>query len=216
MRRAIPGARDRPPTRGVRASQSRAPAFGRWPGTCPRAGTRCSPRASPVSPCSPPSSARSRRGPSPLAPAALPDQGRRRLRARAPRQPHANFPPAAATLGGGGGGGRGRGQERPAGGAAAEGPRLPLRAPARASALPPRPRGATRRPGAPARQTPPCAPVPAPASRTPVLRNSPGGRRPADLLTQSSLGRPPPGEPRPANCSSQPGKERWTDRWDAW
>lgn len=139
--------RDRPPTRGVRASQSRAPAFGPWPGTCPRAGTRCSPRASPVSPCSPPSSARSGRGPAPLAPAGLPDQGRRRFRARAPRQPHANFPAAvAATLGGGGGGGRGRGQERLAGGAAAEGPRLPHRAPARASALPQRPRGATRPP----------------------------------------------------------------------
>ncbi|XP_043319347.1 uncharacterized protein LOC122438496 [Cervus canadensis] len=53
-------------------------------------------------------------------------------------------------------------------------------------------------------------------TRRTALRNSPRGRRPADLLTQSSLGRPPPGEPRPADCSSQPGKERWTDRWDAW
>lgn len=37
MRRAIPGARDRPPTRGVRASQSRSPAFERALGPVPGA-----------------------------------------------------------------------------------------------------------------------------------------------------------------------------------
>ncbi|XP_025138181.1 translation initiation factor IF-2-like [Bubalus bubalis] len=62
MRRAIPGARDRPPTRGVRASQSPAPAFGPWPGTYPRARPRCSPRAAPASPRSPRSSALTGRG----------------------------------------------------------------------------------------------------------------------------------------------------------
>ncbi|XP_043756736.1 translation initiation factor IF-2 [Cervus elaphus] len=113
----------------------------------------------------------------------------------------------AAAEGEGGGGGRSGSQveRRPRVPACRSGP-LPAPPPSRSG------RGERLgRPGAPARQTPPCAPVPAPASRTPVLQNSPRGRRPADLLTQSSLGRPPPGEPRPADCSSQPGKERWTD-----
>lgn len=153
------------------------------------------------------SGARSRSGPQPLAPAALPDQGRRRLRARAraPRQPHANFP-AAATLGGGGGGGRGRGQQRPAGGAAAEGPRLPLRAPARASALLPRPRRATRRPGAL-----PDRPLPARRCRHLPRALLSCGTLPEDTAPQTSPPRAHWGDPRPGNPGrpiAAPSRER--------
>ena len=207
MRTATPGARDRPPKIGVRAGQSRAPAFGPWPGTCPRAWPRCSPRAAPAAPRSPQSSARTGQGPA----AARLHGAARSGSAPAPRPRPA---PAASKLSGGyarrrrrrerrRGRGRRRGRELP------EGPRPRLRPPAA-------PRGATAGPGAPARRPLPAHLCPTPALRTPTPRGPPRGTRPAEPPTQSSLGRPPPGRPGPADGSSPRGQQRWIDRCGVW
>ncbi|KAB1265669.1 hypothetical protein Cadr_000019952 [Camelus dromedarius] len=119
VRGATARARERPPATGVRAGQSRAPAFGpgpRPPGCPCRVGSgTCSPRALAAAPRSPPSSARSGPGRRPLVSPSGSGS------APAPRKL------SGATLGGGGGGGGGTGAAR--GAAAAEGPPPALCAP---------------------------------------------------------------------------------------
>jgi hypothetical protein len=132
----------------------------------------------------------------PLVAAVLSDQGRRRLRARAPRQPRANFP--AATLGGGGGGGGGSGP-RGGGGGDSRGASVPPTRPG-AKPLPLR-----ARPAGPFPRTPAHSPRP----RTPAPRVLPRGSSADPSLpmwsSDSNSADPPPQGPSPSGS--------WPGRW---